>query len=128
RPVAPRAGLAVHLAFFPRGFALTVAIGVWLSTRWRPPDLHDGVDVDDPKVRNLALAMPLRMAWVSAIGWGIAGIMWGVIWPALTESLSLSRAIRQVIGITVIGGTITTAFTFFAVERRWRLQLLRYFP
>jgi class 3 adenylate cyclase len=121
-------GTAANVAFFVVGFAVILAVALWFAARWRAPVLHEGLDVDEPEVRRRALAMPLRMAGVSALGWCLAGLVWGVIWPALTDNLSLARVVRQMIGITVIGGSITTAFTFFAVEQRWRRQLPRYFP
>jgi class 3 adenylate cyclase len=117
-----------NVVFFPVGFAIVMGIATWVGAWWTVPDPHPGLDVDDPDIRRRALALPLRMAAVAAIGWTLAGVMWGVIWPAFTETFSLTSLVRQIVGITLIGGSITTAFTFFAVEQRWRRYLPTYFP
>ena len=121
-------GTGANVAFFLVGYAALAALGAVLANRWRPPSLEDGVDVDDPNVRRRALSMPFRMAGVTALGWCLAGVLWGVVWPAFSDKLVWARALRVMFGITLVGGSITTAFTFFAVERLWRRQLPHYFP
>ena len=127
-PRAETVSVEANIAFFVVGYGAVAAVGVYLANRWRAPSIDTGVDVDDPDVRRRALAMPFLMAGVSALGWAVAGILWGVIWPALTGTLVWARALRVVVGITLIGGSITTAFTFFTIERVWRPLLPRYFP
>ncbi len=41
----------------------------------------------------------------------------------MTGEFTLSSALRRVFGITVISGTVTTAFVFLATERHWRRVL-----
>jgi class 3 adenylate cyclase len=123
-----RSTTTANVVFFPVSFAIVMGIAIWIGTRWRVPALRPGLDVDDPGIRRRALALPLRMAVVAVIGWTLAGILWGVIWPALTGDFSLAQMVRLLVGITLIGGSITTAFTFLAVERRWRRVMPAYFP
>jgi class 3 adenylate cyclase len=121
-------GSVPTLVFFVVSLAAIMGLGVWVGQRTRAPELEPGVDVDDPDVRRRALLVPMRLAGVATLGWTLAGIVWGFLWPAMTDSFSVARAVRQIVGVTLIGGSITTAFTFFAVEHRWRRQLPRYFP
>jgi len=114
--------------FFVVGLATLLGLGVWISTWMRVPMADRSLDVDDLDVRWRALVLPIRIAAISAAGWVAAGILWGIIWPGLVDTLTTARVVRQLIGITLIGGSITTAFTFFAVEHRWRAFLPRYFP
>lgn len=121
-------GLLASAIFFVVGFAAISAVGAWLSLRATAPAITSDLDLDDPAVRRAALAFPFRIATISAAGWAIAGVIWGVVWPAMTGTLSLGHSLRMVVGLTLISGSITTAFTFFAVERRWRALLPYYFP
>jgi class 3 adenylate cyclase len=72
--------------------------------------------------------MPWVMAAVSALGWILAPIIWGVVWPLLTGQFSWERLAHSIVGNTVIGGTITVVVTFFIVEHLWRRRLPAYFP
>ena len=58
-----------------------LALGIWLTLPLRVPTLDQHVDVDDPGIRRRAVALPVRVAGVSALGWGVAGLVWGVLWP-----------------------------------------------
>jgi adenylate cyclase len=117
-----------HVAFFMLAYPLLAAIGIWLSGRWRVPYLEESPDLSDPSVRRRALALPFILAGVTALGWCLAGVVWGIVWPALRGTLDWSRAMRVMFGITIVGGSITTMFTFFSVERSWRPILPGYFP
>ena len=65
-------------------------------------------------VRRRALLYPFVIAAVTLLGWILAGVVWGAVWPLLLGTFMPARAIRQIFGITVIGGGVTTAFVFFA--------------
>ena len=121
-------GTAADIAFFVVSLTVLLALGIWLTLPMRVPALDQRVDVDDPGIRRRAVALPVRVAGISALGWFVAGLVWSVLWPLLTDTFSLTRVLRQMIGITIIGGSVTTAFTFFAVEQRWRRYLPGYFP
>lgn len=121
-------GTASEITFFVVSLMVLLALGIWITLPLRVPAPDARVDVDDPGIRRRAVSLPIRVAAVSALGWFVAGLIWSVFWPVLTETFSLARVARQMVGITVIGGSVTTAFTFFAVEQRWRRYLPAYFP
>jgi adenylate cyclase len=83
---------------------------------------------DAALVRRRVLLFPFAVAAITLTGWALAGILWGVVWPLLAGYFSLTRAVRQIFGITGIAGSITTAFIFFSVERHWRKVLPGFFP
>src|SRR5439155_7160352 len=82
----------------------------------------------DPLVRHRALALPARLAIISAIGWVLATVVWGIVLPAIIGTLSWPRFLRTLLGTTLIGGSITVSFIFLAVERTWRRELPQFFP
>ncbi|MGH7412992.1 MAG: adenylate/guanylate cyclase domain-containing protein [Candidatus Rokuibacteriota bacterium] len=114
-------------------FALLVGGGVRLSRPWtRPldrvaelPSLPPG---EAEKVRRRALLFPYFVAGLSFIGWTLAGLIWGVVWPLLAGVFSPYHSLRQVFGNTVIAGGVTVAFVFFASEHQWRRRLPEFFP
>ncbi|MGH7333007.1 MAG: adenylate/guanylate cyclase domain-containing protein [Candidatus Rokuibacteriota bacterium] len=121
------------VAYFVIVFAVAVGIGFLLNRRWRQPLLdwaREGAraHVAEALVRRRALLLPYAMAAVSLAGWTLAGVAWGVVWPWLLGNFSIERALRQIFGITVVGGSVTTAFVFFSVEHVWRRRLPLYFP
>jgi class 3 adenylate cyclase len=121
-------GTAANAAFFVVAFVVVAGLGTLLAARWRPATLAGRDGIADAETRRRALVMPFVLAGISAMGWVLSGLAWGLLWPALTGELTLARALRLNIGITLVGGTITTAFIFFAVERAWRRRLPVLFP
>ncbi len=121
------------MAYFVVVFGLAVGIGLLLSRLWRRP-LRDWVleparsDVAEVTVRRRALLLPYAMAGLSLGGWVLAGVAFGVVRPWLQGTFSLGNALRLIFGITVVGGSVTTAFVFFSVEHVWRRRLPLYFP
>jgi adenylate cyclase len=79
-------------------------------------------------VRRRALQFPYFLAGLSLLGWTVAGLIWGVLWPLLAGVFSPYHSLRQLFGNTVIAGGVTTAFTFFASEYQWRRRLPEFFP
>jgi class 3 adenylate cyclase len=79
-------------------------------------------------VRRRAVALPWIFTAVSAGGWLLASVVWGVVWPAILGSASFPRFLRTFIAVSLIGGSVTAVFTYLAVEHRWRRQLPRFFP
>ena len=114
--------------YFILGFAVVAAIGMLIG-QWLTAPLADPArSLEDARVRRIALGMPWLMAGLSATGWLLAVLIWGVLWPALIGELTWARFARSLIGNTVIGGSITVIVTFFVVEHLWRRQLPAYFP
>ena len=81
-----------------------------------------------PGLRRRALAYPWIVAGVTAVGWVLAGLTWGVVWPLVAGTFSPRVAVRVVFGIIGVGGTVVTALTFFAAEHQWRNVLPTFFP
>jgi class 3 adenylate cyclase len=79
-------------------------------------------------LRRRALSFPYAVAGVTALGWVLAGLLWGVLWPWLAGGLDAGMALRAIFGTTVVAGSVATAFTFLGVESRWRHALPRLFP
>jgi adenylate cyclase len=114
--------------YFIAGMTLLGIVGSVLAIRWTGPLSSPSPDVDDPIVRHRALALPAALAIISMIGWILASVIWGIVLPALIGTLSWQRFFRTLLGTTLIGGSITVSFIFFAVERTWRRELPTFFP
>jgi class 3 adenylate cyclase len=118
-----------EIVYFIAGFAVIAAVGYVYGIRWARPIIaaRTGAGLD-PEVRRRAILLPYTFAGITLVGWVVAGLMWGVLWPLVSGHFSLGRSLRSIVGITGIAGTVTTAFIFFAIERQWRLVLPRFFP
>ncbi len=120
-----------EIAFFVLSFAVLGVVGVRIGRRWRQP-LADWArsraGADEARVRRLALTFPYAMAALSLAGWTLAGVAWGVVWPLLVGEFSVRQAIRSIIAISVVAGSVAAAFVFFSVESLWRRRVPVYFP
>jgi adenylate cyclase len=114
------------LPFFVVGFAIVAGIGYWIGRRWFRPLAAPG-EPPSALARHRALLLPYALAGITLTGWGLAGVLWGIGWPLLAGTFSLTRSARLVFGITGIGGLVTTAFVFFVSEHRWRNVLPAFF-
>jgi adenylate cyclase len=115
------------IAFFVCAMTLLIGFGIALGLRLNAPLMHP--ERHDPReVRRVALAFPYVMTAIAALGWILAGVIFGVLWPWMTGILSLRGAVRNVFGVTVIGGGVTAAFVFLSAERFWRDELRTFFP
>jgi len=120
-----------EIVFFVLGFAFVGGVGFIAGRRWARPvsdaSLRDPSAVT-PLARRRALLLPYALAGFTAVGWVMAGLVWGVLWQIIAGRFAVMVSVRQIVGITFIAGTVTTAFIFLAVERRWRPTLARLFP
>jgi adenylate cyclase len=119
-----------ELLYFIVFFGALVLVGYRIGTRWSRP-LAAGVPAPGPEgddVRRRAVQLPWVIASLHLVGWTLAGLIWGVLWPVLNGVFVPAQALRQVFGITVIAGSAATAFMFFATERQWRRRLPVFFP
>jgi len=121
----PRPG---ELVYFVVAFAALVALGYRISTRWAAPlrEADAGGPLSELAQRR-ALQLPFMFAGVSAIGWMLATIVWGVAWPLLDGTFAASQSVRQM-GGTLLAGSLAVATVFFLVEHRWRRALPSLFP
>ena len=120
-----------QIAYFVAGFTLLAAIGAIRAARWSKP--LGGPTPPSPgpagdEIRRRALLLPSAWALNSFLGWVGAAVVWPILWPILNRDFLLGEALHQIFGITVVAGTTTTVFIFFAVERQWRRYLPLYFP
>ena len=121
-----------QVLYFVVGFTVIATISWLWSMNWaRPLELTALPPPPGPEgdaLRRRALRLPFVFALHSFTGWVLAAFVWPILWPLLIGNFSVGQALRQIFGITVIAGTTTTAFVFFAVERVWRRRLPDYFP
>lgn len=115
-------------------FSALIAIGHSYTLRWMAPIIRAGQgpalsEEETAVVRRRALLFPYFLAGISFVGWTMAGLIWGLFLPlGMGRKVSAYLAVRQIFGVTVIAGGVTTAFIFFATEHVWRPRLPFYFP
>ena len=128
-----------EIVFSLVAFAGLSGVGYVISRRWsrsvlRYQERQDSSDAgplserEATLARRRALLVPYGVAGVTAVGWVLAGMIWGVMWPWLAGTLAPGTALRAVFGITVVAGSVATAFNFLAVEARWRGAMPTLFP
>jgi adenylate cyclase len=119
-----------EILYFVVFFGALIATGYRLGMRWSRP-LMAGPPPPGPAgdaARRRAVQFPWIIAAIHLMGWTLAGLIWGVLWPVLNGAFRPAYALRQVFGITVIAGFAATTFMFFAAERQWRRRLPEFFP
>ncbi len=121
-----------ELLYFVVAFALLIAAGHALASRWtKPVSSATGAPPPGPEgdqLRRRALLLPAFLALVSFAGWILAALIWGVFWPLIAGAFAPGRALRQMFGIVFVSGITVTAIVFFAAEQLWRAELPRFFP
>jgi class 3 adenylate cyclase len=125
-------GASIEVAFFVVTFALLTGAGRLIAVRWLAPLIQAG-DAPAPgpagdEVRRRAVLWPAFLASMTFGLWIVAGFLWGVVWPLAFGTFSLGQSLRQVFGITFVGGTFVAAIIFFGSERLMRPRLQRLFP
>ena len=116
-----------ELAYFVVAFALLVTIGYRLNIRWAAPLRESAPGPLSDLARRRALRLPYVSAGVSALGWMLATIIWGVLWPLIDGSFAPRHAARMMFG-TLMAGSLAVATVFFLVEHQWRKTLPALFP
>ena len=87
------------IGFFVGAVGLLGVLGVMIGTRRARPLLRP--ERHEPReVRRAAIMLPYTMAGVAILGWTIAGILFGVFWPWVTDTLSMRSALRGLFGIS----------------------------
>jgi adenylate cyclase len=124
---------AAEIIFSIITFGALIFGGYLLARRWAAPVLNwsgpEGLPASKvDQIRRRALLFPYALAAVSVLGWLLAGVLWGIVWPLLVGTLAPHRVLHSVIGNTVIAGGVTCVFIFFTVEHQWRRRLPAFFP
>jgi class 3 adenylate cyclase len=121
--------------FFAVGMAFLSGAGFWLGLRWVRPVAAwmarapaDRANLAPLEVRQRLLMMPWQMARIAFVGWVLAGVIFGVGGNLLSGTFTPARALRAMFGITVVAGSVTTAFIFLVTEHMWRRRLPAFFP
>ncbi len=122
----------MEIVFSVLAFGFLVAIAISWSWRWSRPLAVGGeafpAEVSVTDVRRRAILLPYVLTALNFLGWVLAGVIWGGLWPLLSGYFSLGHLARRMFGVTLVAGTVTTAFTFFAIEHQWRRVLPVFFP
>jgi adenylate cyclase len=115
-------------------FVALVSVGYPLGRRWLFPFealRGSGGDIPaamSPLLRRRALQVPYVFACLTLSGWILAGVIWGVFWPTLSDRFNPGLSLRLFFGITAIAGSVATVFSFLVVEHRWRRAMPLLFP
>jgi adenylate cyclase len=111
-------------------FSILVGVGFWLGNRWARPLLERSAPPGSAgdEVRRRAIQVPWVIAGIHFVGWTLAALIWGVLWPVLIGTFRWAEAFRAMFGIAIIAGSAATVFMFFAAERQWRPKLAQFFP
>ena len=76
---------AASAVFFVVGFSLLMVVGSMWANRWtrRLSSVPSGPDAAGARLeaRRRAILLPYVVAGISAVGWTLAGLIWGVLWP-----------------------------------------------
>jgi len=122
----PTAG---EVIFSVVAFAALAYVGYRLNLRWSAPvrESMGAEGVLSDLARRRALQVPFGAARISAIGWLLATIIWGVVWPLIDGTFSVAHALRMMLGM-LMAASLVVAAVFFLVERIWREALPALFP
>jgi adenylate cyclase len=98
------------------------------------------VDIDsfeDSEIYHLqrqALQFPIVVTAITLMVWVLAGFIFGFIQPLIAtkvfnvETPNLINCLRYFLGISILGGGITTMILYFVLENAWRSCIPRFFP
>ncbi len=121
-----------HIVFFVAAFSLLLVAGRITARRWAGPLVRTDKalpnDATHATLRRRALQLPGFLALLSLVGWGLAALVWGSLWPWLTGTFNLASAVRRAFGMTLVAGPSVALFVFLASERIWRERLPVLFP
>src|SRR5438552_11329487 len=93
-----------ELLYFVVAFAALVTIGYRINVRWAAPLSESaGPGAMSELARRRALQVPYMFAAVSAVGWMLATIIWGVLWPLIDGSFAPRHSVRMKIGTMMAG-------------------------
>ena len=86
------------------------------------------------RLKREAIQFPSVIAGVCFLVWILAGFIFGLLQPVISQILygvdppDLIECLKQFFGIACIGGSITTLFIYFSIEKHWRKAIPKFFP
>ncbi|MBW2237442.1 MAG: adenylate/guanylate cyclase domain-containing protein [Deltaproteobacteria bacterium] len=95
------------------------------------------ISLEESEVYHLqraALQFPMVVSVITFMIWILAGFMFGFIEPLIAgkifniETPNLIYCLRQFLGISILGGGITTLILYFVLENEWRNYIPKFFP
>lgn len=101
---------------------------------------NDEVQIDSMDSRSAqilkkkAIQFPARMAAICFLIWILAGFIFGLLEPVITQILygakppDLIYCLKQFFYISIIGGSVTALFIYFTIENHWRRVIPKFFP
>jgi HAMP domain-containing protein len=125
------------------GTALLCLVGFFLINR--DTKIMFDVAYDHSEIKSLeeseiyhiqreALRFPITVSGVSFMIWILAGFIFGFLEPLITAKIfniqipHLIFCMRRFIGISLLGGGITSLVLFFILENAWRSYIPNFFP
>jgi adenylate cyclase len=105
---------------------LEIAYGQIDITSLEASDVYD--------IQRRALQFPMVSSVITFMTWILAGFIWGFLEPLIVSKLfgvetpSLIYCLRQFIGVSLLGGGVTTMILYSVIENAWRGYLPKFFP
>jgi len=129
--------------FFIIGTIFLILSALSVAKPWKSPlmkFLKEKVAIDSldeefaRKLKERAIQMAPFSAILTFLAWLAAGFIFGLFEPVVSQIIlgieppDLISCIRRFFGITVVGGSVTTLFIYFATESVWRQAIPEFFP
>lgn len=142
-PIEPDVPFFYEDLFFAIGMVilvLTFTLSVKRKTNllWQVVDADlslEGLDeIAARKLKRDAIQLPPMMAGVSFLVWILAGFIFSLLQPVITQMLfgidpaELTELLGQFFGIVCLGGSVTALIVYFATESVWRKVVPKFFP
>ena len=129
--------------FFIIGTIFLILSALSVAKLWKSPLMkflkeEEAIDSLDEefarKLKERAIQMATFSAILTLLAWLAAGFIFGLLEPVVSQIIlgieppDLISCIRRFFGITVVGGSVTTLFIYFATESVWRKAIPEFFP
>lgn len=97
-------------------------------------EIHSLEESEVYHLQREALQFPLVVSVITFMVWILAGFIFGFLQPLIAgkifniETPDLIYCLRQFLGISLLGGGITTLILYFVLENAWRNSIPKFFP
>ncbi len=85
-------------------------------------------------IQRKSLQFPMVVSVITFMTWILAGFIFGFLEPLITSKIfnvhtpDLIVCLRRFLGISLLGGGITTMTLYFIIENAWRNYIPKFFP